>query len=581
VNCRSVGHGWVLLLPIVSCLFFGGCVRRDEVSKTTSTPKSLPSNSIESNGETESLSPDTIALFHEVTDQTGIDFQYSSGRSAGEFAIIESLGGGVGAFDFDGDRLVDLMFAGGGRLDNKSVTPLPCAVFRNLGDFRFIRATAQSGLAADANYNHGIFPADFDNDGFADVSVSGYGGVQLFRNQGDGTFVLWKEIKTHATNPWSTGIAWADFDCNGILDMYVAHYVDWSFENHPTCSGDGAPREVCGPKDFKGIEDVILFGDGDGGFEQQSSSVGIVGNGKGLGVVAGDVDSDGDVDIYVANDTTDNFLYMNDGSGKFEETATIAGVSGDEYGVSTGSMGVVLEELTGDDLLDLWVTNFERELYALYRNEGSGLFTHVSRNAGLAAINGLFVGFGTVAVDIDQDGDSDLVVANGHVSYFAKNAPFKQSALLLRNDGGGKFSRLREQGYFSELHSGRGLAKADLNQDGILDLVFTHLEEPISILKGLGSSGPKPLKLHLVGTQSNRDSLGATIIAETEFGKASAIVSGGGSYLSSSDYGVQLSLKGSVYSVIVRWPSGEEERFKVLSQDNEIRLVEGSSDAIK
>jgi hypothetical protein len=371
-------------MMFLSCWFGQGCNRSENQNPSTISsvaPTDAPPNPPVDEVVKSSKASQPSTFFENVSQQAGIHFQYHAGREAGEYAILESLGGGVGVFDFDNDGWIDVMLAGGGKLDNKTVSPLPCKVFRNQGDFQFVEVTTQTNLASDRFYNHGIFPGDFDRDGFVDMAISGYGGIQLFHNQGDGTFVFQEVLRSHPDVPWSSSLAWADFNRDGVLDLYVTHYVDWSFSKHPVCIVNSDSREVCAPKDFEGLDDVLLFGDAQGGFHPKSTEIGLMANGKGLGVVASDFDLDGDVDIYVANDTVDNFFYLNDGTGMFVDNAVIAGVAGDEFGVSTGSMGIAVGEFTGDTLPDIWVTNFERELFALYRNEGNGLYTHVSRNA--------------------------------------------------------------------------------------------------------------------------------------------------------------------------------------------------------
>ena len=512
------------------------------------------------------------AWFEEMKT-TGIHFTFSSGRSDGEFAIIESLGGGVGVFDYDKDGRADLLFAGGGTLANKTVSSRPCGFFRNQGDWHFDEVTQVAGASAAQCFTHGIFPADLDNDGFDDVAISGYGGVQILHNQGDGTFSALPLLVTHPEFPWSSSLAWADFDRDGVLDLYVAHYVNWSWNHHPSCAGAAVPREVCAPRDFDAVGDAIFIGDGQGGFLRQDHSVGLVSGGKGLGVTASDVDLDGDIDIYVANDTTDNFLYLNDGTGHFQEAAVLAGLSGDERGISTGSMGTLVFDADCDGLPDVWVVNFERELFGLYRNDGGGLFTHVSRSMGLASIGGDFVGFGTVAIDYDQDGDQDLVVSNGHVSYASPHAPFKQLPLLLENNRG-RFSRVHSsQDYFAYSHSGRGLASADLDGDGVLDLVVTHLEEPVSILRGHCIVSKPAIRLRLIGTVSNRNAIGTAVRLSD---KRILMHNGGGSYLSSSESTIWLTAltPGAQQHIQVVWPSGKENDYVVSSDAGEFTIVE-------
>ncbi|HBJ38528.1 MAG TPA: hypothetical protein DDZ51_27995 [Planctomycetaceae bacterium] len=526
--------------------------------------------------------------FIDVTSTTEVKFSFQSGRSAGEYAIIESLGGGVAAFDYDLDGNVDLMFAGGGSLADRTVVGRPCGLFRNLGSWSFRDSTGGAATEASEFYNHGVFPGDFNSDGLTDLAISGYGGVQLLRNQGDGTFESFKTLVTHESHPWSTSLAWADFNGDGHLDLYVTHYVDWSWENHPHCRGArGVPREVCAPREFRGVSDVIYFNDGNGDFRSSNQEVGLVDGGKGLGVVAGDINLDGATDLYVANDTTDNFLYLNDGQGKFRESAILAGVSGDPSGVNTGSMGVALQDLTNDGMPDLWVTNFERELFALYRNDGSGLFSHISRSVGLAAVEGLYVGFGTVLIDLNLDGHLDIVVSNGHVSYHSPDTPFAQQPLLLMNRGDGRFLQPETRGYFAGKFTGRGLAYADLDNDGSWDLVFTHLEEPAAILQGATPPHPRWALVQLVGRDSNRDAVGATVRVLHGQSEQLHCVTSGSSYLSHSDRRLRLLLPDQNQSdsddqslVEVRWPSGIIQRYPLPSPTTNNVWVEGHAEFV-
>lgn len=625
--------GW--LLPMIFCglALVIGCGRETSAPETLSTREALSpretlspreatpgatspalSDGSSRRGASEGIpqvrsrpSEERGSYFRDVTSKTGIDFTFQSGRSAGEYAILESLGGGVGVVDFDRDGWVDLMFAGGGDLDNKQVTALPCALFRNQGGLRFEEVTEQAGVAADEFYNHGIFPADFDQDGFPDLAVSGYGGVQLFRNMGDGTFLHVETLVSHEELAWSTSLAWADLNGNGHLDLYVAHYVDWSWEKHPICSsGRGQPREVCAPREFQGLTDAIYLSDGEGGFQPPSEPIGLVPEGKGLGVTIGDVNDDGRVDIYVANDTTENFLYLNQGDGTFREVAAMAGVSGDDVGIDTGSMGVLMADLQGSGVADIWVTNFERELFGLYRNEGDGLFLHVSRSAGLAVLGGLYVGFGTVAIDLDYDGDLDLVVANGHVSYHSEHTPLQQRPILLKSNGRGRFRLLDEGGYFGREHTGRGLAYADLDNDGAWELIFTHVDEPVAILSSAPANHDSWWMVRLVGRSSNRDAIGTTVRVVLEgleengdSGTANRpghferrnfvrlwMLNGGGSYLSQSDSRLLLVVPPAVADLEnpdskdrleaeVRWPSGHVERFPLDPNGRSLTWREG------
>jgi hypothetical protein len=289
------------------------------------------------------------------------------------------------------------------------------------------------------------------------------------------------------------------------------------------------------------------------------------------------------VDIYVANDTTDNRLYLNNGRGEFSETAALAGVSGDDAGVSNGSMGIAIVDANGDGRPDVFVTNFERELNALYRNEGGGFFTYVSRTSGFAAYPAGFVGFGTVVLDYNFDGVQDLVVANGHVSYASPHSLFKQKSLIFRNQGA-TFERLPESGYFADPHTGRGLAAGDLDNDGAVDLVFSNLQEPVAVVRM-----PPPVAIawgiiRLVGTRSNRDAVGATVHWRPAGSKPQTFqVCGGCSYLSHSDQRMHLywpegsAVATDQHPLEVHWPSGEVEEF-IIFPNMENVLVQGAGE---
>ncbi len=308
------------------------------------------------------------SVFREVAAERGVRFTYSNGREAGEYAILESLGGGCAILDYDADGRHDLYFAGGGSLADHQVTPVPGAMFRNLGSAQFTNVTEITRTRGDRFYTHAAYHADWDNDGFDDLALSGYGGIQLLHNLGDGTFQAWTELRCASVPDWSSGLAWCDVNGDGNLDLYAAHYVDWSWEHHPICTAnDTAVREVCAPREFAGLNDAIFISDGAGRFVNRAAQLALRSGGKGLGVAAADFTHDGRIDLYVANDTTDNFFYVQQPDGTMAESAILAGVAGDEFGVSTGSMGIAVFDVDRDQRLDILVTNFERELTALYR----------------------------------------------------------------------------------------------------------------------------------------------------------------------------------------------------------------------
>jgi ribosome biogenesis protein Nip4 len=353
---------------------------------------------------------------------------------------------------------------------------------------------------------------------------------------------------------WSSAAAWGDIDGDGWLDLYVAHYVDWSFANNHPCTGIRPEDiDICPPKVYKPLPDTLYHNEGDGTFTDVSASSGLRKDGKGLGVITADVDLDGDIDIYVANDTTENFLYINDGKGVFKEVG--------------GSMGVDVGDYNLDGRPDIWVANFEVESFALYRNDGNGQFLHVSRATGVTALNGLFVGFGTTFLDADLDGDEDILVNNGHVILHPRGAPLLQEALLLVNHDAKFYRRhlFQPESYFSKVHAGRGLAAGDMDADGDFDMVFTNNLETLAVLRNDTQTTGQWLQVELIGRQSNRNAVGAILNLETTQGKQLRLVKSGVSYLSTCDrrqlWGMP---KGANPKTLeVRWPSGKTQQLDV------------------
>lgn len=523
-------------------------------------------------------------LFVDRAEDLGVAASYRNGGATDHCTILESLGGGVGWFDFDRDGWIDLVATGGGEITaDQRILGRPCFLYRSHGGRALRSVAAAAGLVDDSLYSHGVAVGDHDNDGFQDLVVTGYGVPQWWRNMGDGTF-------TAAPSPaaddgrWSSSAGWADLNGDGILDLYLTRYVNWSFENHPRCGPSAAVRDICPPRSFEGLPDAVYLGKADGTFTDASRETGLRSDGKGLGVLLADLDVDGDVDVYVANDTTDNFLYVNDGRGHLSEMGLVSGTALDDQGVPNGSMGIDLCDFNRDGLPDVWVTNFEREWFALYRNEGRGYFLHVSRRYGITDIGGLFVGFGTACDDFDADGWVDIVVADGHVIKYPDASPLLQEPLFLRFDGD-RFRRgAAEPGsYFAGAHMGRGLASGDFDGDGDLDLAVSHVEAPVAVLENRFPQAGRSLLVRLVGTVSNRDAVGARLeILGGDVSPPAIQVTGGGSYLSHSDRRIHVVLPAAPPGadpargarLRVRWPSGVVQEVDVPDAERELCIVE-------
>jgi RNA polymerase sigma factor (sigma-70 family) len=555
------------------------------------------------------------ALFRDVTRESGVRFTYRNGEEAGLYTPLETLGGGVALLDYDGDGLLDVFIVGGGSFDkteaewekDRSKPPRihgrPCKLYKNMGGWKFKDVTHEAGLDHLAGgqpffYTHGCAVADYDCDGWPDLLVTGYGGLALFHNEPDGkggrhfVDVTKKAGLGGRGSVWCTSAAWADLDGDGYPELYVCQYTDWSFANHPTCKLDGITRDVCPPKQFAAQPHLLYQNRRDGTFTEVGALVGLRtpptpenDYGKGLGVVIVDVDGDGKPDIFIANDTTGNFLYRNrstPGRISLEEIALLAGVARDDRGVPTGSRGVAAADYDDSGRPSLWVANYEHELSALYRNETTRLgpvFRFRTHVAGIAVLGQANVGWGTGFLDVDNDGWQDLVMVTGHDLHHPVHGQRRQRPVLLHNDGKGKFTAVGAEAgpYFRTEHLGRGLAIGDLDNDGRADLVISHLNQPVVLLR---NEAPRThwLGIELAGAK-HHDVVGARVVVEAGGRTLTRFATSGGSYLSSGDRRLLFGLgkADKIDRVRVIWPSRKEQQWKGadLPIDRYWRLVEG------
>jgi hypothetical protein len=522
--------------------------------------------------------------FADRTDGSGVQFVYENGEESGHFSILESLGGGLAVLDFDNDGSEDLLLAGGGRFEGREIRAARNGLFRATGTWRWVDVSEVSGVFAAAWYSHGVSRTDFDHDGFADVLVTGYGGVQLWRNLGDGTFESPGAECGLTDTLWSSSAAWGDLNGDRNPDVYVAHYVDWRWENDPFCAGGpNGGREICPPRSYTGLTDVVYFSNGDGTFRDASAEAGLVSEGKGLGVVIADLDGDRDNDVYVTNDTVANFLYENSGAGQLKDISLHSGASLSSTGVPDGSMGVDVCDYNNDGLADVWVVNYERETNAMYQNAGGMVFRHVSQRIGLNAVGGMYVGWGTTAQDFDGDGDEDIFVSNGHVIRYPQNAALYQRPLLLENESGRRFLNRAEtmEGWFQGEHMGRGAVAADFDRDGDMDLAVSRTRQPASLLENrTAQHGADSLSVRLVGCKSPRDPVGAVVRLSAGGVEQSRFIRGGGSYSSSGSESVFFALPGDAGAaeLKIEWPSGIEQVLRPVS-GGRLVVVEGSAAA--
>ena len=555
---------------------------------------------------------DSPGLFRDVTDASGLSFTYRNGEDADRYSILEVMGGGCAVLDFDRDGRLDLFFPGGGFFDGpdkKQIKGHPPKLYRNLGEFRFADVTAAASLTALADgqpwfYSHGAAACDYDRDGWPDLLMTGYGRHALFHNEPDGKDGRrFREVTRAAgllgSHFWGTSAAWGDLDGDGHPDLYICHYLDWSNENDPRCAGYriNIPRDVCPPKVFGSRPHALYRNRGDGTFEDITRAAGIRADrpdksyGKGLGCLILDLDGDRKPDLYVCNDGEPNFLYLNrsePGRLRFEEQGKELGVAVDAGGMANGSMGVDAADFDGSGLPSVWVTNYENEFHALYRRVGRGaFFNHVTAQHGLAAIGPSFVGFGTAFVDVDRDGWEDIAIANGHVIRHHPKDHIRQLPILFLNrerDGRRHFENAPTEGgpYFREPHLGRGLAVADLDDDGRPDLVFCHTNEPVRLLRNESSADRHWFGVELAG-RDRRDVTGARLTLDHGGRKLVRFLAGGRSYLTNSDprrlFGLGADAAGG--RLTVEWPTGSPrvESWDGLATDRYHRLEQGTGQA--
>lgn len=539
----------------------------------------MPTEVLETTGKSRSALPDD--WMEDITELSGIQFTYRTGLESRQYAMVEELGGGVALFDFDRDGDLDVFFAGGGVIASGQIPQgLPGSLFRNDGNMHFTDVTKQVGLDQPGDYSHGVTVGDYDRDGWEDIFVACYGRSRLFRNLEGRAFRDQTEEAGLGLDGWYPSAAFLDFNNDGWLDLFVCGYVAWrpgevSFYGDPKLG----LREVAVPAAVPAIPSLLFRGGESGKFTNVSQAAGFRQDGKALGVVAADLNQDGWIDLYVANDIGPNHLYLGAKELPFREVGFAAGVFGSEFGIAESSMGIDAGDFDGDGLLDLFVTNFEREDNSLYRNEGAGLFTHRTVAAGLAGRCRSYVGFGTEFLDLDMDGWLDLYIVNGHVLYHDRQSPYRQPALAYQNHQGIRYADISSQvaPYFNVTHVGRGAAHGDLDNDGDLDLVVVHQNEPATILRNRRAPS-NWLCLALEGTVSNREAIGAIVKTRWEERDLTRVIRGGGGYLSCSDRRILVPCSSALQKVDVSWPSGSRERFTGIAPGQRRVLREGTGD---
>jgi enediyne biosynthesis protein E4 len=535
--------------------------------------------------------------FTDVTEQAGIRFVHFDGHTDMEY-IMETMGSGVGWLDYDQDGLMDLFLVQGSTFVGPASSQPTCKLFKNLGGGRFKDVTAETGLAH-VGCGQGVAVGNIDNDGYPDLFLTCYGKPNvLYHNVPDGkggrrfaditaSAGLGDHPDWHGRPNWSTSAAFLDYDNDGRLDLFVCSYVAVDLAHYPDCRSSRSGRRFsCQPSRFAPTRCLLYRNNGDGTFTDVSKQAGIDDPGaKALGVIALDLDDDGKIDIFVANDGMPNFLFRNLGGGRFESVGPASGCAVNLAGARQAYMGVDADDLTGGGRPDLFVTAFSQETNSLFRNEG-GHFLDVTQGSGLGPPSWYMLAFGTCFLDADRDGRLDIAVVNGHVSRYIDlegnpNVTFRQPAQFFLNTGGGRFADLSGQAgdYFRQPHVARGLACCDYDNDGHMDLAITNNGEPAVLLHNESQTPYHWLRLELRGTKSNRDAVGARVTVEAGGQRLVRHRKGGGSYLSASDPRLLIGLGPAtkVDRVEVRWPSGLVQRLGPLDADRGYLVVEGDS----
>jgi thioredoxin-like negative regulator of GroEL len=528
--------------------------------------------------------PPTTPTFSDEAQSRGLAITFDNGRTK-ECQLPETMSGGVALLDFDGDGWLDVYAIQGEKFPPPpGPVPFGDRLFRNRGDGRFVDVTDSSGLAKlPGGYGHGVAVGDYDNDGRPDLFITRWRSYALYHNVGGGRFEdATATAGLGGDRDWPTSAAWADLDNDGDLDLYVCHYARWD-ELHPTlCPArgqKGAPYDYCDPRGLPALPDHVFRNDG-GRFVDVTAEAGVVDHeGKGLGVVAADLDDDGKIDLFVANDMTDNYFFRNQGGFRFSEEGLVSGLAASAAGGNLAGMGVACADFDGDGRLDLAVTNFMDQSTTLYHNHGAGVFSDRSTEAGLAAPTRLVLGFGLAALDANDDGWPDLVQANGHVSDHRPRFPYHMPAQLFLNLGQGHLIDVsdRSGAPWKVPRIARGLAVGDIDNDGRTDVLIVSENDPLALLHNQSASPNQSLTLLLEGTASNRDAVGARV-AVTAAGKTQVATRfGGGSYLSASDHRLHFGLGAAKKAdrVEVTWPSGRRDCYEGLAADAGYRLREG------
>jgi len=534
---------------------------------------------------TQNVRADSLGFrFTDVTTQAGIHFEHNSGAFGGKF-LPETMGSGCAFLDYDRDGWQDILLINGADWPGHKKNRTTLRLYHNNGDGTFTDVTSHSGLDVEL-YGMGVAVGDYNNDGWPDILITCVGQNRLFHNTGKGTFV----DVTHSSGlgkreGFSTSALWFDYDRDGLLDLFVCNYVKWSPERDVFCSLDGKHKSYCTPEAYRGETCWLFHNRGNGTFEDVTASSGVFdSSSKSLGVALFDQNHDGWLDLMVANDTQPNKLYRNQHNGTFKDAAVEAGIAFSTEGRARAGMGIDVADFDNSGSPGVGITNFDNEMIGLYRESGK-TFEDIAPQSGVGLASRNSLGFGCSFLDVNLDGWLDFAVTNGHIDETVRNirgnVGYAQPPQLFLNNGKGMFHDVAAEvgASFDQPKVGRGLAYADFDRDGDLDLLITTNNGPAYLFRNDVSSGNRSIRFHLVGTKSNRDAIGATVRIFAGGLMQTRMVKGGSSYLSQSELPVTFGLEkhDRIDRVVIDWPSGRTEEYKDLAAGRAYKCTEGKS----
>ncbi len=580
-----------LLFPIATLILLSGCrqkqqqqtIEKPQPSASQSAPE--PATSIADAGPAIARLSGPIR-FTDITTQAGIHFRHHSG-AFGKKYLPETMGSGVCVLDYDNDGWQDILFVNSMDWPGHATTKSYPALYHNNQDGTFTDVTSEAGLAHEM-YGLGCAVGDYDNDGHDDIYITALDGNHLFRNLGNGKFAD-VTAKAGVRDLWvlDQSAVWLDYDNDGRLDLFVSHYIEWSVASNKTCSLDGKNKSYCTPELYKGQSGTLFHNKGNGVFEDVTKKAGLYDpTSKSLGIALIDIDNDGWIDLFVANDTQANKLYRNNHDGTFTDTALEAGVAYSDAGKKRAGMGADAEDYDLSGRQSLVIGNFTSESLSLYHNDEAGLFSDRAIPSGIASPSAKSLTFSTFFFDYDLDGQPDIFAVNGHVaddvSVMQPTVHYAEQPLLFHNIGKGKFADVSDQlgAALRQPIVGRGAAYADFDNDGDLDLVITTSNGPAKLLRNDNGNQNDMLRIKTIGTRSNRDGIGAKITVTTNEGlHLTKMVKTGSSYLSQSEMPVTFGLgkpkENKSASLEIVWPSGKHETAKNIQPNQFITLQEG------